>query len=84
MNLHTNQANYTTNLQTHVTTNTKIVNDKPTNQGVKTADNQCHNSHQELILSNTVTESDIYDNYSYTSRTNWEIQKTPETHSKKI
>ena len=28
--------------------------------------------------------NDIYDNYSYTSRTNWEIEKTPETHSKKI
>ena len=49
-----------------------------------TADDQCHNTHQELILSNTVTESDIYDNYSYTSRINWEIEKTPETHSKKI
>ena len=33
---------------------------------------------------NTVTENEIYDNYSYTSRTNWEIEKTPEIHSKKI
>ena len=44
----------------------------------------CHNTHQESILSNTVTESDIYYNYSYTSHINWEIEKTPETHSKKI
>ena len=57
---------------------------KPSNQGVKTANNQCHNIHQESILSNTVTESDIYDNYSYTSHINWEIEKIPETHSKKI
>ena len=51
---------------------------------MKTTDDQCHNTHQELILSNTVTESDIYDNYSYTSRNNWEIEKTPETHLKKL
>ena len=31
---------------------------------------------------NTVTENDIYDNYSYTSYVNWEIEKTPETPSK--
>ena len=64
------------------------MNDKPSNQGVKTADNQCHNIHQESSLSNTVTESDIYDSYSYsysyTSCINWEIEKTPKTHSKKI
>ena len=51
---------------------------------MKTADNQCHNTHQGSILSNTVTENDIYDNYSYTSRINWEMEKTSETHSKKI
>ena len=84
MNLCNNQANYNTNLLIPATTEDRIVNDKPSNQGVKTADDQCHNTHQESILSNTVTGSDIYDNYSYTSRTNWEIKKTPETHSKKI
>ena len=51
---------------------------------MKTADDQCHNTHQESILSNTATESEIYYNYSYTSRINWEIEKTPETHLKKI
>ena len=84
MNLRTDQANYVTNSQIHVTTNTRIVNDKPSNQGMQTADDQCRNTHQESILSNTVTENDIYDNYSCTSRINWEIEKTPETHSKKI
>ena len=84
MNLCNTQANYTTNLLVHATTNVRIVNNKLSNQGVKTTDNQCHNTHQELILSNTVTESDIYNNYNYTSRINWEIEKTPETHSKKI
>ena len=41
-------------------------------------------THQESILLDTVTENDIYDSYSYTSRINWEIEKTPETHSKKL
>ena len=83
-NLLTTQANYTTNSLVHTTTYARIVNDKPSNQGVKTVDDQCHNTHQESILSNTVTESDIYDNYSYTSGINWEIEKTLETHSKTI
>ena len=51
---------------------------------MKTADVQYYNIHQELILSNIVTESDIYNNYSYTSCVNWEIEKTPETHPKKL
>ena len=54
------------------------------NQGVKTTNVHYCNTDQESILSNTVTESDIYNNYSYTSCINWEIEKTPETHSKKI
>ena len=37
-----------------------------------------------MIISNIVTESDIYDNYSYTSCVNWEIEKTSETHPKKL
>ena len=81
MKLRTDQANYATNSQVHATTDARIVNDKPSNQGVKTADDQCHNTHQESILSNKVTESDIYNNYSYTSRINWDIETTPETHS---
>ena len=84
MNLRTDHANYATNSKVHTTTDARIVNDKPSNQGVKTADDQFHNTHQESIPSNTVTESDIYDNYSYTSGINWEIEKTPATHSKKL
>ena len=33
---------------------------------------------------NTITESDIYNNCSYTSCVNWEIEKTPETPAKKL
>ena len=36
------------------------------------------------MLSNIVIESDIYNNYSYTSCVNWDIEKTPETHQKKL
>ena len=53
------------------------------NQGVYTRGLQWYNSHQESILSKRVTESYIYDNYSYASYVNWEIEKTPETHPKK-
>ena len=67
MNLCATQTNHTTNSLVHTATDARRVNDKPSNQGVKTADDQCHNTHQGSILSNIVTESDIYDNYSYTS-----------------
>ena len=51
---------------------------------MKTTDDQYFITHQKLIISNTVTESDIYDNYSYTSYVNWEIEKAPETTSKTL
>ena len=54
------------------------------NQGVNTFNNQHYNTHQKSIISNTVTESDIYDNYSYISCVNWEIEKISETPSKKL
>ena len=54
------------------------------NQGVKINNNRYYNTHQKSILSNTVTESDIYNNYSYTLCMNWEIEKSSETPSKKI
>ena len=54
------------------------------NQGVYTRGVQCYRSHQESILSNIVTESDIYENYSYAPCVNWEMEKTPETHPKKL
>ena len=54
------------------------------NQGVKTFNDQYYNTHQKSMLSNTIIESDIYDNYSYTSYVNQEIEKTSETLSKKL
>ena len=45
---------------------------------------QCYSSHQELILSNIVTESYIYNNYSYGLCVNWKIEKTPVTHPNNI
>ena len=84
MNLCITQTIYTANLLIPATTKARTMKDKPSNQGVKTANDQFHNTHQELIILNTVTESDIYDNYSYTSRINWEIEKTPKAHSNKI
>ena len=51
---------------------------------METTNNQYYNTHQKSILSNTVIEINIYDNYSYTSCGNWEIKKTYETPSKKL
>ena len=51
---------------------------------MKIANVHYYNKLQELMLSNIVIESDIYNNYSYTSCVNWDIEKTPETHQKKL
>ena len=75
---------YITDHQEHTINNTRKVKNEVINQGVKTDLVQYYNTHQESIRSNIVTGSDVYDNSSYTSYVNWEIEKTPETHSKKI
>ena len=54
------------------------------NQGLNIDGVQCYNTHRKLILSDLVTESDIYNNYSYTSCVNWEIKKTPKARPKKL
>ena len=82
INLRTDQVNYDNKSQAHITTDVRTTSSKSTNQGVKITNGQCQNMQQESILSNTVTENDIYNNCSYTSYINWEIEKTPETHSK--
>ena len=51
---------------------------------MKTTNDQYYNKHQKSILLDRVTKSDIYDNYSYTSCVFWEIEKTSETHLKKL
>ena len=66
-NLRTDQINYTADTQVHTTTDARIVTNELMNQGVCTRGVQCYSSHQELILSDLITERDIYDNYSYTS-----------------
>ena len=57
---------------------------KLVNQRVKTINDRYYNTHQKLIISNTVTESDISNNYNYTSCVKWEIEKTSETPSRKL
>ena len=69
-NLHTDQINYTTDSQVHTTTNARIATNELMNQGVYTRSVQCYSLHQESILSNMITESDIYNNYSYVSCVN--------------
>ena len=54
------------------------------NQGIYTRGGQCYSPHQESILLTLVTESYIYGNYSYNFCVNWEIEKTTETHPKKL
>ena len=57
----------TTDHQDYTNNNTDKDRYKLMNQGVKTTNDRYYNTHQKSILSNIVTESDIYDNYSYTS-----------------
>ena len=66
INLHIDQVNNDNKSQVHTITDVRTTNNKSTNQGMEIADDRCHNIQQESILSNIVTESDIYDNYSYT------------------
>ena len=54
------------------------------NQGVPTDGIQYYNTYQKLILLDLVTESDIYNNYSYASCVDQEIKKIPEAHPKKL
>ena len=69
-----NENEWSNNVPNFILTIYKLIN-----QGVKTFNNQYYNTHQKSILSNTVTESNIYDNYNYTSCVNWKIEKTSET-----
>ena len=63
--LPTDLTSYNTDHQEHTNNYTRRAKNKLVNQGVKTTDVHYYNTHQEAILSNIVTESDIYDNYSY-------------------
>ena len=82
--LYTNLTKCITDHQEHTPNDIRKAKNELMNQGVKTANTQYYNIHQESILLNIVTESDIYNNYSYTSCNNLEIEKTPETHSKRL
>ena len=64
-NQRTDQIDYTTDSQVHTTINARIATNELMHQGVYTKGVQCYSSHQESILSNIVTESDVYDNHSY-------------------
>ena len=81
---HFSLTKYTNNYQEHSNIGTDKDGCKLINQRVKTTNNRYYNTHQKSILLNTVTESDIYNNYSYTSCVNWEIEKISETPSKKL
>ena len=68
----------------HTTNNTIQASNKLMKQEVKPDGIQCYNIHQESVLLDLITESDIYNNYIYTSFTDWEIEKTPEANPKKL
>ena len=84
INLHTDLIKFITDPQKHTTNDTRRAKNELINEGVKTDGVQYYNTHQESIISNIITERDIYNNYSYASCVNWEIEKTPETHLKKL
>ena len=64
-NLHTDIIKQITDSQVHTTNDTRRAMNELMKQGVKIDGIQYYNTHQESILSDPVTESDIYDNYSY-------------------
>ena len=66
-NLHINLTKYITDYQEHTYNDKNKERYKLTNQGVKKTNDQYYITYQKSILSNTVTESDIYDNHSYIS-----------------
>ena len=68
----------------HTTNNARRATNELMNQGEKLDGIRCYSTHQELILLNLITESDIYNNYSYASCVDWEIEKTPVTPQKKL
>ena len=83
-NLYTNLIKYIIDSQVHTTNNARRATNELMNQGVKTDGIQYYNTHQESILLDLVTESDIYDNYSYTICVDLEIENTPEAHPNKL
>ena len=83
-NLHTDLIKYITDSQVHTTNDTRRETNELIKQRVKTDSIQYYNTHQESILLDLVTESDIYDNYSYVLCVDWKIEKTPEAHPKKL
>ena len=83
-NLHIDQTKYVTNSQVNIANNARKATNKLMKQGVNTDGVQCYNTNKESILLDLVTKSDIYDNYSYSSFVDWEIEKSPEAHLKKL
>ena len=83
-NIHIDLVKYITYSQMHTTNNARRTTNELMNQGVKIDSIQCYNTHQESIILDLVTESDVYDNYSYASCVDWEIEKTPKAHPKKL
>ena len=63
-NLHTDVIKYITDSQVHTTNNTRRPKNKLIKQEVKIDGVQYYNIHEESVLLDLVTESDIYDNYS--------------------
>ena len=69
-NLHTDLVKYITDSQVHTTNDTRRATNEMMQHGVKTDGVQYYNTHQESIILNLVTESNIYNNYSYASCVN--------------
>ena len=70
ISLPTDVTKYNTDHQEHTPNDTRRVKKKLVSQGVKTTNVHYYNINQELLLSNIVTESDIYNNYIYNSCVN--------------
>ena len=83
-NLHIDLIKYMTDSQVYTSNDVLQVMNDLMKQEVKSGGIQCYNIHHELILFDLFTGNDIYNNDSYVSYADWEIEKTPEANLEKI
>ena len=66
ISLHTDLIKYVAVQQEHTTNDRRKTKNGLINQGMKTTNVRYYPTDQESILSNIVTENNIYDNYNHT------------------
>ena len=83
-NIHIDLIKYMADSQVYISNNViQVMHDLIKQEG-RPDGIQCYNIHHESIILDLFTNGYIYDNDSYTSYTDWKIEKKPETNPKKL